>query len=341
VSRAPLLAALSVAAAAAWTAPLWLSIRDPNSQPDTLTLRNLPPLAAVEAVRMADGSLRFAEEVRIDPSGAVEIRRGGTWAPLPEKDLAPGPPDSLRVVERFWLGTDEFGRDVLSRVLHGARVSLSVGLLAAALALSLGAAVGLVAGLGGPIVDAALMRTTDVALAVPKLFLLLLLVSVRGPSPSLAVIAIGATTWMATARVVRTEVLSLARRSFVEAARAQGAGPLRLALRHLAPALVPTLTAEGALRVGQAILLESSLSFLGLVVPPPTPTWGNMVAEGRSRLHDAWWIATFPGAAIAATVLAVHGVGESIRRRTGTERKALAVTAGGEDGTVARLGTRP
>lgn len=314
MSRRLLLALLVCVAAALWVAPRWLSLRAPNAQPDTLTLRNLPPLATVEAVRMADGSLRFADEVGVDALGRLEIRRKGAWTSLPHESLAPGSP---RVTERFWLGTDEFGRDVLSRLLHGARVSLAVGLLAAAVALSFGAAVGLIAGLGGPITDAALMRATDVALAVPKLFLLLLLVSVGGPSPTLAVVAIGATTWMATARVVRGEVLSLRSRGFVEAARAGGAGPLRLALRHLAPALVPALAAEGALRVGQAILLESSLSFLGLVVPPPTPTWGNMVAEGRTRLHDAWWIATFPGVAIASTVLAVHVAGESIRRRTG------------------------
>ena len=159
------------------------------------------------------------------------------------------------------------------------------------------------------------MRATDVVLAFPKMFLLLLLVSVRGASAGLAVAAIGATTWMATARVVRAEVQTLRARGFVESARAGGAGPLRLAIRHIAPALIPTLAAEAALRVGQAILLESSLSFLGLVVPPPTPTWGTMVADGRHRLHDAWWVATFPGVAIVLTVLAVHGLAEAARRR--------------------------
>lgn len=333
MSRRLLVAGLVLAAAAAWTAPRWLPIRDPNAQPDTLTLRNLPPLAAVEGLRADDGSLRFGEEVRTLDGGGMEIRRGGTWTSFPA--------GSVRVVERFWLGTDEFGRDLLSRLLHGARVSLAVGLLAAALALTLGAAVGLAAGLGGPLADAALMRATDVALAVPKLFLLMLLVSVCGPSSSLAAVAIGATTWMATARVVRSEVLSLRNRGFVEAARAGGTGPLRLAFRHLTPALVPTLAAEGALRVGQAILLESSLSFLGLVVPPPAPTWGSMVAEGRTRLHDAWWIATFPGAAIATTVLAVHVLGESVRRRAGVDGRARSVTRAGRGGTVFELGTRP
>ncbi len=313
MSRRLLLVGFVLAAAAAWTAPQRIPIRDPNAQPDTMTLRNLPPFSAVEAVRTPDGSLRFGEAVRTVAGGGVELRRGGVWTAVP--------PGSLRVVERFWLGTDEFGRDLLSRLLHGARVTLGVGLLAAALALTLGGAVGLAAGLGGALADAALMRATDVALAVPKLFLLMLLVSVRGPSPSLAVVAIGATTWMATARVVRAEVLSLRNRGFVEAARAGGNGPVRLAFRHLTPALVPTLTAEGALRVGQAILLESSLSFLGLVVPPPAPTWGSMVAEGRMRLHDAWWIATFPGAAIASTVLAVHALGESVRRRAGRQEE--------------------
>ena len=315
---------LTGCAAALWTAPGWLPLRDPNAQPDTGVLRNLPPLSRKVGVPLDDGTEWWGDAARTEPDGSLALLRAGAWVEVPGAPAGARDRGTRVVDARFWLGTDEYGRDVFSRLIHGARVSLAVGLLAATVALLFGLGVGLASGLGGPWLDGTLMRVTDVALAFPKMFLLLLLVSVRGSSAGLAVAAIGAMTWMATARVVRSEVKTLRRRPFVDSARAGGAGPFRLALRHIAPALVPTLAAEAALRVGQAILLESSLSFLGLVVPPPTPTWGTMIADGRHRLHDAWWVATFPGVAIALTVLAVHGLAEAARRRDRIRSEANA-----------------
>jgi len=271
-------------------------------------------MSRADAVRGADGELRFFHEVR-EIEGAVEIRRGARWARVELHSLAGGALTTALERPLFVLGTDGFGRDVLSRVVHGARVSLLIGLLAAGMALGLGTLVGATAGLAGGWVDAALMRFTDVVLSVPRLFLAVLLVALYGRSLLTTIVVLGATSWMASARLVRGQILSLRDCEYVQAARAAGVSPSRLARFHLLPAATVPLLVEGVLRVGDTIMIEAALSFLGLGVPPPDPTWGNMIAEGRDRLFDAWWIATLPGLAIVATVLALHLAGETARRR--------------------------
>jgi peptide/nickel transport system permease protein len=195
-------------------------------------------------------------------------------------------------------------------------------LAGAAIGLLVGTTVGLVAGIGGGWIDALLMRGTDVVLAVPRLFLALLLVALYRPSLTTTVVVLGATTWMAAARLVRGQVLSLREHDYVQAARASGASAWRVAVRHLLPAVLTTVIVESTLRVGDTILLESALSYLELGVRPPTPSWGNLIADGRHSLLDAWWIATLPGLAIAATVIALHYVGEALRERLGLLRPA-------------------
>ncbi|MBZ5639287.1 MAG: ABC transporter permease [Acidobacteriia bacterium] len=305
---------LAAVVAASALAPI-LHLRDPAAQPDGLVLRDLPPLSRVDAVRLAGGGLLYAHEVRAETDGSVSVRRGATWERLAPSALAGPAPADWHARPRFSLGTDGFGRDLLSRLLYGARVSLLVSLLAALLSVTIGAAAGLAAGLLGGVADGLLMRVADVFLSVPRLFFLLLLVALYGPSLSGTVLVLAATSWMAAARLVRAEILSLRERDFVRAAEAAGASRARLALLHLLPGAAAPLLVEGTLRVASTLLLESSLSYLGLGVPRPMPSWGNLIADGRDTLLGAWWIATLPGFAIAATVLAVHAVGEGLRDR--------------------------
>jgi peptide/nickel transport system permease protein len=211
-------------------------------------------------------------------------------------------------------GTDQLSRDVLSRVVAGARISLAVAALAVALSVTLGAGVGLVAGYQGGTVDAALMRLVDAALAVPRLFLLLLVLAVPERVPLIALIVlIGATGWFATSRLVRAEVLRLREEAYVHAAEALGASRRRIIFRHLLVNAAGPLLVAATLGVGDVILLEAGLSFLGLGVRPPTPSWGGMILDARSVLVTAPWVGIFPGVAITLTVLATNLVGDALR----------------------------
>jgi peptide/nickel transport system permease protein len=216
-----------------------------------------------------------------------------------------------------WLGTDELGRDVAARLVHGARVSLLVGFLAVLLAVGIGLLVGGVSGYAGGGVDAALSRVVEVVQTFPLVFFLMALLAVlRTQSLWPLVIALGVTRWTDVARLVRAEVLSLKSREFVLAARALGASHARIVLRHLLPNALGPVAIVATFGVGSTILVESALSFLGLGVAPPTPSWGELLTQAHRTLSHpgAWWLAVFPGGAIAVTVLAVNALGEALRR---------------------------
>lgn len=218
-----------------------------------------------------------------------------------------------------WFGTDELGQDSFTRVLYGGRISLALGLASALVATLLGTAIGALAGFHGGVVDALLMRLIDVALSIPLLPLVLLLAGLFRPDLPFLVLAIGGLTWMGTARVVRAQFLTLRERDFVAAARALGAGPGRLIVRHLLPNALAPITISATLAVGGSIMLESALSFLGFGVQPPTPTWGNLLNAASPWIGTAPWLALPAGVLIFGTVLAVNVLGDCLRDALGRQ----------------------
>jgi len=212
-----------------------------------------------------------------------------------------------------WCGTDTLGRDVFSRMLYGARISLAVGFVAVGLSMVIGVALGAWAGYAGGRVDTIMMRLTDMVLCFPTFFLILAVIAFLEPSIWNIMIVIGLTSWMGVTRLVRAELLSLREREFVLSAKSLGVSPLRLIWRYLLPNAMGPIMVSAVLGVAGAVLVESGLSFLGLGVQPPNPSWGNILTDGKDNIQLAWWLSLYPGLAILITVLGYNLLGEGLR----------------------------
>lgn len=235
--------------------------------------------------------------------------------------LAPQNPLEQNLIQRLqspsslhWFGTDELGRDVFSRIIIGIRVSLNIGFMAAFISISMGTMIGLMAGYGGKWFDSILMRLVDIVLCFPTLFLILMILAlVDRPNIYMIMVVIGFTSWAGLARMVRGEVLSMRERDFMLVAQGLGLSTPRILFVHLLPNVISPVLVAATLTVGSAILTESGLSFLGLGVQPPMPSWGNILTSGKDYIHVAWWLSLFPGLAILFTVLAFNLLGEGLR----------------------------
>jgi peptide/nickel transport system permease protein len=261
---------------------------------------------------------RFVRNRRAIVGGAIVLLLAAMalLAPL----IAPYEPDTQNMTDRFaapssahLLGTDNFGRDILSRCLFAGRVSLSIGVISVLLSIVFSVMIGSVAGFYGGNLDNVLMRFTDMMLAFPTLFLLFTIVALFGNDVPVLIAVLGLTSWQVNARVVRGELLSLKVRDFVTAARCIGAGDRRLVVQHLLPNVVGVVVVGATIRVALNILLEAGLSYLGLGVQPPIASWGNMVSDGKTVLRTAWWVTSFPGAFIFLTVMAFNLLGDGLR----------------------------
>lgn len=306
---------LAIVAFVACTSPVLAPV-DPHAQGDLTNTRLLPPLSLGTMKSLAipaalhSGNTAWLER-RYTAANNFLLHKlttieGGIGSPA-DGPSAESKEDSGFI---FFMGTDDTGRDVFSRVISGTRVSLGIGLLAALGALFIGGAIGFTSGMAGGALDGTLMRLTDLFLSIPSVLLVIGCVAFLGQSMITLILVLALTGWMSTARIIRGEVVTLREREFVLAARMLGVSTPRIIFRHLLPNLRPVLVAAGVLQFGSAVLSEATLSFLGLGIQPPTPSWGNMMGEAMGYLGSAWWVGFFPGLLLTLVILSAHSAVE-------------------------------
>jgi len=322
------LALLATAGAALW--PI-----DPDRQLDPAVAGLAAPGTRFAVVRLQDGRELAARVARVE-GDTVHLDRPLAPSSVALSEVAAGSsPVGTRL---FVLGSDKFGRDVAARILAGGRTSLSAALLALAVILVVGVPAGLLSASAGPLLDGVLLKVFEALQAFPRLFLLLALAAAFRPGFIVVAVLLGATGWVPMARLVRGEVRTLASRDFVQAARVVGAGPFRIAFRHLLPNAMAPIAVEASLAAASAILAEAALSFLGFGLQPPSASWGNMIADGRDALAAGWWVAVFPGIAIALAAVAFNLIGEGARDALDPRRAAhRTARLSGAPGRTARL----
>jgi len=282
-------------------------ILTPVGDGDPVNAQLLPPGTRVTVLELNDGRTLVSPSVEQRPDGYL-IRSPRRTTTVSTAEVA-----SQRKA-RFWLGSDRFGRDILPRLAVGGRLSLAIAGLGVAVALLVGLGVGLAAAAGGRVTDAMLMRLVDALLAFPLLLLLILVSALFRPGPALLIAVLGLTSWMGLARLVRGQVLSLSTRTFIQAARVAGTRELRIWTLHYLPNIKAPLAQDTALRMGNLVLAEATLSFLGLGIPPSLPSWGAMIADGQRVMLDGWWLALFPGLAITLLVISLALIGDGIQQ---------------------------
>ncbi|NTW68818.1 MAG: ABC transporter permease [Chlorobiaceae bacterium] len=272
--------------------------------------------------RNEPNAIKFVNEYRIEGDSVIYLQGMRTKSiPLTalygtlnngSREVERAKPDFV-VTRTFLLGTDQYGRDILSRVIYGSKISLTIGFLVVLISVTLGTVIGVSSGYFGGWIDAVMMRIVDVLIAFPTLFLILIIIATFGNSIYYIVITLSFTGWMGVARMVRSQVLSLKEQEFILAAKSLGLSNVRIIFRHLVPNTLTPVIIAATLRIGSIILMEAGLSFLGLGVQPPTPSWGNIISEGRDSLLNYWWISTFPGIAILITVVCFNLIGDGVR----------------------------